>query len=409
MRARGYRQWAWPASGAARVPSAYASTKMVGHEEAHAVGGFRQEERQRLCSGWWWSAKGEDVGCLPRGDDESPPTAATDFHRRQPGSTRRRERSKGSHSTNHGGCGSVNGYRWRWPRRAAVATRSGGSGRRTGQWRLETTPRMAAADKGDNTCKNINAYRTWLRALVHEGEGLPVVAMAGVGGSAGTICVYLYWDGQARGSPRRRRLPAREEAAPLFRLVAAGKGGGRSFSLKRKAKAFKGEATKILGVKDDLKKLQQRLLRVRGVLEDAEKKRHGSAEINAWVREMKDIMYDVEDLLDLCKTKAENLWVSHYSPLPSASDFSCLPLARQIANKVREVNDRLDEVSEDRHGMSRLHEIDPSIHDSGINTRNTSPLLIQSDIVGTQIKEVSESLVKSLITERETRDGRFLE
>ncbi|XP_042467181.1 putative disease resistance protein RGA3 [Zingiber officinale] len=161
-----------------------------------------------------------------------------------------------------------------------------------------------------------------------------------------------------------------------------------------------GEATKILGVKDDLKKLQRRLLRVRGVLEDAEKKRHGSAEINAWVREMKDIMYDVEDLLDLCKTKAENLWVNH-SPLPSASDFSCLPLSRQIANKVREVNDRLDEISEDRHVMSRLHEIDPSIHDSGINTRNTSPLLIQSDIVGTQIKEVSESLVKSLITERD--------
>ncbi|KAG6517904.1 putative disease resistance RPP13-like protein 1 [Zingiber officinale] len=162
-----------------------------------------------------------------------------------------------------------------------------------------------------------------------------------------------------------------------------------------------GEATKILGVKHDLKKLQWRLLRVRGVLEDAEKKRHGSAEINAWVREMKDIMYDVEDLLDLCKTKAENLWVSHYSPLPSASDFSCLPLARQIANKVREVNDRLDDISEDRHVMSRLHEIEPSIQESGINTRDTSPLLIQSDIVGTQIKEVSESLVKSLITERD--------
>lgn len=161
-----------------------------------------------------------------------------------------------------------------------------------------------------------------------------------------------------------------------------------------------GEATKILGVKDDLKKLQRRLVPVRGVLEDAEKKRHGSAEIDAWVREMKDIMYDVDDLLDLCKTKAEELWVSH-SPLPSASDFSCLPLARQIANKVREVNDRLDEVSQDRHVMSRLREIDPSIHDSGTNPRDTSPLLIQSDIVGDQIEEVSESLVKSLITERD--------
>ncbi|KAG6517902.1 hypothetical protein ZIOFF_021301 [Zingiber officinale] len=153
------------------------------------------------------------------------------------------------------------------------------------------------------------------------------------------------------------------------------------------ASFVEGKTTKILDVKDNLKKLQRRLLRVRGVLEDAEKKRHGSAEINAWVREMKDIMYDVEDLLDLCKTKAENLWVSHYSPLPSASDFSCRPLARQIANKVREVNDRLDDISEDRHVMSRLHEIDPSIQESGIDTRDTSPLLIQSDIVGTQIKE----------------------
>ncbi|KAG6519675.1 hypothetical protein ZIOFF_023173 [Zingiber officinale] len=43
--------WTWLASAAVNIPSVYTSIVMVGHEEAHARGDFRQEEKQCLCSG----------------------------------------------------------------------------------------------------------------------------------------------------------------------------------------------------------------------------------------------------------------------------------------------------------------------------------------------------------------------
>ncbi|KAG1361135.1 putative disease resistance protein RGA3 [Cocos nucifera] len=56
----------------------------------------------------------------------------------------------------------------------------------------------------------------------------------------------------------------------------------------------------MLGVKDDLKRLQRRMERISGFLKSAERKRYEDPNINNWVVELKDVMYDADDIIDRC-------------------------------------------------------------------------------------------------------------
>ena len=74
-----------------------------------------------------------------------------------------------------------------------------------------------------------------------------------------------------------------------------------------------GEVSIMLKGKDDLQKLQRKLERIRDFLEHAEWKRHEDPIIGNWVRELKDIMYDAEDIIDLCIIKGCKLSENHQS------------------------------------------------------------------------------------------------
>ncbi|XP_026664541.1 uncharacterized protein LOC103718688 isoform X2 [Phoenix dactylifera] len=73
------------------------------------------------------------------------------------------------------------------------------------------------------------------------------------------------------------------------------------------------EMSMLLGVKDELLKLLRRMERISGFLESAERKRHADPNINAWVRELKDIMYDADDIIDLCMIDGRKLLEDHTS------------------------------------------------------------------------------------------------
>ena len=53
-----------------------------------------------------------------------------------------------------------------------------------------------------------------------------------------------------------------------------------------------------------LKKLKMKFLAVRGVLNDAEAKQITDSDVRDWVDELKDVVYDAEDLLDDIATEA---------------------------------------------------------------------------------------------------------
>nr|XP_029123314.1 putative disease resistance protein At1g50180 [Elaeis guineensis] len=76
-----------------------------------------------------------------------------------------------------------------------------------------------------------------------------------------------------------------------------------------------GEIFIMRDVQDELKQLQRRIERLSGYLESAEHKRHEDRTINNWVVELKDVMYDAEDIIERCMIEGRILLENHPSTL----------------------------------------------------------------------------------------------
>ncbi|KAG1326141.1 putative disease resistance protein RGA3 [Cocos nucifera] len=170
----------------------------------------------------------------------------------------------------------------------------------------------------------------------------------------------------------------------------------------------KEEAAKILGVPNEIKKLYRRLKRIQDVLADAENRRFDSQAINHWLNELRDLMYDADDIIDECRIEGEDLISSSsFSSRCVESVRCCYPLIaclhkvrfrREIANRIRDLNLKLEELAKDK---ADLH-LAPAPHDDPYKRRirnKTSPVLVQPDIVGERIEDDTRMLVDSLIEE----------
>ncbi|XP_029118014.2 putative disease resistance protein RGA3 [Elaeis guineensis] len=168
------------------------------------------------------------------------------------------------------------------------------------------------------------------------------------------------------------------------------------------------EAAKILGVLDEIKKLHRRLERIQDVLVDAENKRFENQPINHWLNELKDLMYDADDIIDECRIEGEKLLGSNSSSSRSVESVRCCypPVAclhkvrfrHEIGNRIRDLNLKLEELAKDK---ADLH-LAPAPRDHYYKTRisnKTSSLLVQHDIVGEKIEDDTRTLVDLLIGE----------
>ena len=173
-----------------------------------------------------------------------------------------------------------------------------------------------------------------------------------------------------------------------------------------------GEMSMMLGVKDELKKLQRRMERIRGFLQSAEQKRHIDPCIDTWVMELKDVMYDADDIIDHCKIEGRILLENYSSTSavchPSSSSFSAfgsLKFQYEIGKKLKELNDRLEEIDRYRSNLPELECTRQSARETSVNTRQTFSVVIKSDIVGTEIEKATQSLLQSLIKEDNKKYG----
>ncbi|XP_073102632.1 putative disease resistance protein RGA3 [Elaeis guineensis] len=166
---------------------------------------------------------------------------------------------------------------------------------------------------------------------------------------------------------------------------------------------LEGEMSMMLGVKDEIKKVQRSMERIRGFLESAEWKRYADPNINNWVVELKDVMYDADDIIDRCMIQGRILLENHPSTLAvrdtSSSFYSpgFLKFKHEIGKKIKELNDRLKEINKDRSKLPALKYTRQSAREGRVNTRQTFPNVIKSDIVGPKIEEATQSLVELLI------------
>ncbi|KAJ4787611.1 Disease resistance protein (CC-NBS-LRR) [Rhynchospora pubera] len=171
-------------------------------------------------------------------------------------------------------------------------------------------------------------------------------------------------------------------------------------------KMVEDEVGMLLGIPGEIEKLRNTVFDIQCVLSDAEKKQTNSTAIKRWLLQLKDVMYDADDLIDLCQIKADDRH-KFYDYLSSSklrcginllSCFHNPVFAHKIGTKFEEINRRLDEISKKKSDLALIELLDDAPEELDIGYKSDSSV-VQADIVGDKIEEDTEMLVKWLTTE----------
>ncbi|CAL4915385.1 unnamed protein product [Urochloa decumbens] len=168
------------------------------------------------------------------------------------------------------------------------------------------------------------------------------------------------------------------------------------------------ELAMLLGVADDIDSLGVKLRDLKNFLSDADRRNitDRSVQVQGWVRELKNAMYDATDILDLCQLIAMERGVSAANTPGCCNPLLfCLrnPLfAHNIGSRIRVLNQRLDVIKERSIQFSFINLGSCMEHNSKLTShpaanRETTGEPVRSDVVvGEKIKEDTRELVDML-------------
>ncbi|KAJ9158730.1 hypothetical protein P3X46_024290 [Hevea brasiliensis] len=108
----------------------------------------------------------------------------------------------------------------------------------------------------------------------------------------------------------------------------------------------------VYGVKNDLCRLENTLSSVKAILLDAEWKQENSHAVKNWIKRLKDVVYDADDLLDQKATEDLRRKVEGQGRMVrKACDFfsfsNQIAFRLNIGHRIKDIKKRLDEVAED--------------------------------------------------------------
>ncbi|XP_073108035.1 putative disease resistance protein RGA3 isoform X2 [Elaeis guineensis] len=166
----------------------------------------------------------------------------------------------------------------------------------------------------------------------------------------------------------------------------------------------------LCGVPGEIKKLQNKLHMISKVLVDAERRRINDGAIDDWLKQLKDFMYDADDILDLCRIEANKCSEGSSSTsssvrfsFPFLSWIRKPPVAHEIGTKIRELNLKLEEIWKWRSEFNLQISSPDKQEVTSQKSHKTSPVG-EIDIVGSEIEEHTQSLVDSLIKDDRRRN-----
>ena len=150
------------------------------------------------------------------------------------------------------------------------------------------------------------------------------------------------------------------------------------------------------GVTKELMKLTMKLDTINGVLLDAEKKREESDAVKAWVRRLKDVVYEADDLLD----EFETLELQPGGVSIQVSDFflssNQLLFRFKMSNRVKNIKDEIDKIVKE---IPLLNLIRGNIitHRGGESSWRETLLCVDFSNCGTRRKQKGDNKVFGLI------------
>ncbi|KAK2350701.1 putative disease resistance protein RGA3 [Trifolium repens] len=117
------------------------------------------------------------------------------------------------------------------------------------------------------------------------------------------------------------------------------------------------EASVALGVYDDLRQIKDTSSLIKAVLLDAEQKQWENNELREWLRQIKCVFYDAEDIIDDFECEALRIHVVNTSGSTRSkvrhffSSSNPLAYHLKMAHQIKDINARLTKVAADRHNF----------------------------------------------------------
>ncbi|XVF65648.1 hypothetical protein PTKIN_Ptkin09bG0266100 [Pterospermum kingtungense] len=165
----------------------------------------------------------------------------------------------------------------------------------------------------------------------------------------------------------------------LFDLAGKLLGGLASLAYQELALAW--------GVKEDIKKLEDTVSLIKGVLRDAEdQQRNNNHEITVWLQHLKDVLYDVDDLLDDLSTEALRRKIMSGNEMVKKvhiffSKSNPLAYNLKMGHRVKAIRERLDKIADDRAKFHLSdHPVEPLLELK--EREQTHSYVLEEEIIG---------------------------
>uniref|UniRef100_A0A287K4Q0 Uncharacterized protein n=1 Tax=Hordeum vulgare subsp. vulgare TaxID=112509 RepID=A0A287K4Q0_HORVV len=170
------------------------------------------------------------------------------------------------------------------------------------------------------------------------------------------------------------------------------------------------EAILILGVEKELTKLLRRVELIQCCIYDAEKRRTKEQAVNNWLGLLRDVIYDVDETLDVARCKGSKLLPDHPSS-SSGKSFACKCLSvsscfcnivprRDVAVRIRSLNKKIECIANDKI-FSTFNNSTQPIGNGQTSRLIRSSNLVEPNLVGKEIVHSTRKLVDLVLAHKE--------
>ncbi|KAF7020913.1 LOW QUALITY PROTEIN: hypothetical protein CFC21_033956 [Triticum aestivum] len=160
------------------------------------------------------------------------------------------------------------------------------------------------------------------------------------------------------------------------------------------------EIVMTLSVKKDIKRLKKNLEHFRAVREDAEALAMEDRQIEAWWKNMSDVMFDVDVIIDLVMVQSQKFLLPARSLCfnqPMVSCFEKLLFDHKVARRIKDINEKLDEIKMNTEMFSLDRSIRQQFQVTTVDRNQTSPI-DELEVVGREIKQSVDDIVQMIVS-----------
>ncbi|MQL92600.1 hypothetical protein Taro_025220 [Colocasia esculenta] len=181
--------------------------------------------------------------------------------------------------------------------------------------------------------------------------------------------------------------------------------------LDKLATVIQEEVSMPSGVRSELEGLEGKVKLIKCLLADAENRAFYNEAIRLWLKELKDVMYDADDLIEDCKAAGEDNASPFSGQLQEPSSSAGLvrtalssPLSlrhkatfnHKVGQRLKDINSRLEEISQERSQLQLITDLEENKHRARLIDHQASSL-VETDITGLVIQSDAKKLIKVLV------------